>query len=100
MDVSEEYDSSKAENTSGTSKPRGVAEIISARLQAQTWDILGMPNFLMTVHKDKCTICQLYAEHVVDASTGATVPIPHLWIANVFHSAWHWGKGIIPNLGR
>ena len=52
------------------------------------WDILGMPNFLMTLHKGDCTICQTYAEHVVEALKGAMVSILQSQIVNVFHSAW------------
>ena len=68
MDMSEEYDSSKAENTSGPSRSRGTAKIISARLQGQMWDTMWMPNFMMMVHETPCTICQSYGEHVVNAS--------------------------------
>ena len=47
-----------------------------------------MPNFLMTVHKEHCAICWLYAKHVVDVSKGATILILHPWIASMFCSAW------------
>ena len=95
MDMSEEFTSLKSENASGPSKARGMIEVINARLQAQMWDIPGMPNFLMTMHKDDCAICQSYAEHVLEALKGTTIPILHPQIANMFHSAWPQSVAII-----
>ena len=47
-----------------------------------------MSNFLMMVHKEHCTICQSYVEHVVDTLKGVTISILYPWIARVFCSTW------------
>ena len=49
---------------------------------AYFWD----NNQDIITHETPCTICQSYAEHVVDMLKGETVSIPHQWTASAFCS--------------
>ena len=55
-----------------TSKMRvplqGAAKIFEAGLKSKTWDIHGMPQFIMTTHREGCETCNAYVLHVVKAS--------------------------------
>ena len=54
---------------------QGAAKIFEARLKAKTWDIHGMPQFIMMTHHEGCKMCNAYALHVVKASEASTVEI-------------------------
>ena len=62
-----------------TSKTRvllqGAAKIFEAGLKSKTWDIHGMPQFIMTTHYEGCEMCNTYASHVVKASEALMVEI-------------------------
>ena len=54
---------------------QGAAKIFEAGLESKTWDIHGMPQFIMTTHHEGCETCDTYALHVVKASESSTVEI-------------------------
>ena len=54
---------------------KGVAKIFEAGLKSKTWDIHGMPQFIMMTHHEGCETCNMYASHVVKASEASTVEI-------------------------
>ena len=63
-------------DTSETRVPlQGVVKIFEAGLKSKTWDIHGMPQFIMTTHREGCEMCDVYAAHVVKASEASTVEI-------------------------
>ena len=47
---------------------QGAAKIFKAGLKSKTWDIHGMPQFIMTTHHEGCKTCNVYMLHVVEAS--------------------------------
>ena len=55
---------------------QGAAKIFEAGLKSKTWDIHGMPQFIMTTHREGCEMCNAYALHIVKASEALTVEIP------------------------
>ena len=55
---------------------QGAAKIFEAGLKSKTWDIHGMPQFIMTTHREGCETCDTYALHVVKASESSMVEIP------------------------
>ena len=75
-----------------TSKMRvllqGVAKIFEAGLKSKTWDIHGMPQFIMTTHCEGCKMCNTYAVHIVKASELSTVEIPSREVKKAFRIAW------------
>ena len=61
-------------DTSETRVPlQGVVKIFEAGLKSKTWDILRMPQFIMTTHREGCEMYDMYASHVIKASEAATV---------------------------
>ena len=54
---------------------QGVAKIFEAGLKSKTWDIHGMPQFIMTTHREGCETCDAYMLHIVKASEASTVEI-------------------------
>ena len=54
---------------------QGVAKIFKAGLKSKTWDIHGMPQFIMMTHREGCEMCDVYVLHVVKASELSMVEI-------------------------
>ena len=76
-------------DTSETRVPlQGVAKIFEAGLKSKTWDIHGMPQFIMTTHHEGCETCDAYTLHVVKASEALTVEIPSREVKKAFQIAW------------
>ena len=76
-------------DTSKTRVPlQGAAKIFEAGLKSKTWDIHGMPQFIMTTHCEGCETCDMYALHVVKASEALTVEIPSREVEKAFRIAW------------
>ena len=75
-----------------TSEPRvllqGAVKIFEAGLKLQTWDIHGMPQFIMTTHREGCETCDTYTSHVVKASEALMVEIPSREVEKAFQIAW------------
>ena len=72
-------------NTSKMRVPlQGAAKIFEAGLKSKTWDIHGMPQFIMTTHREGCETCNAYAVHVVKASEASMVEIPSREIKKAF----------------
>ena len=67
---------------------QGAAKIFEAGLKSKTWDIHGMPQFIMTTHHEGCETCDVYASHVIKASEAVTVEIPSREIEKAFRIAW------------
>ena len=76
-------------DTSETRVPlQGAAKIFEAGLKSKTWDIHGMPQFIMTTHHEGCETCDMYAAHIVKASEASTVEIPSREVEKAFRIAW------------
>ena len=76
-------------DTSKTRVPlQGVAKIFKAGLKSKTWDIHGMPQFIMMTHHEGCETCDVYAAHVIKASEASTVKIPSREVKKAFQIAW------------
>ena len=75
-----------------TSKMRvplqGVAKIFEAGLKSKTWDIHGMPQFIMMAHHEGCETCDAYALHIVKASELLMVEILSREVKKAFQIAW------------
>ena len=75
-----------------TSKTRvllqGVAKIFKAGLKSKTWDIHGMPQFIMMTHCEGCETCDTYTLHVVKASEALMVEILSREAEKSFRIAW------------
>ena len=57
---------------------QGAAKIFEAGLKSKTWDIHGMPQFIMTTHHEGCETCNAYMVHIVKASESSTVEKPSM----------------------
>ena len=79
MDVTDEQESSQLE---------GASKLFEERLQEQTFMIQGIPGFITTTHRGKCSTCEMYAAHTIVAARCLTVAIPSHQIEHVFHIAW------------
>ena len=76
-------------DTSETRVPlQGVAKIFEAGLKSKTWDIHGMPQFIMMTHCEGCEMCDMYTAHVVKASEASMVEIPSREVEKAFRIAW------------
>ena len=76
-------------DTSETRVPlQGVVKIFEAGLKSKTWDIHGMPQFIMTTHREGCETCDTYASHIVKASEALMVEIPSREVEKAFQIAW------------
>ena len=63
-------------DTSNTRVPlQEAAKIFEAGLKSKTWDIHGIPQFIMTTHCEGCKTCNAYAVHIVKASESLMVEI-------------------------
>ena len=71
----------------GPSTLKGAAKVFAKRRLESSWKIEGVPGFI-TTHRDKCSLCEQYAEHAVAASEKPTVEIPSHWIELAFRTAW------------
>ena len=75
-----------------TSKMRvplqGAAKIFKAGLKSKTWDIHGMPQFIMMTHCERCETCDAYALHIVKASEALMVEIPSREVEKAFLIVW------------
>ena len=79
-----------------TSKMRvllqGAVKFFKAGLKSKTWDIHGMPQFIMTTHMtthhEGCETCNVYVVHIVKASELSTVEIPSREVEKAFQIAW------------
>ena len=67
---------------------QGAVKIFEAGLKSKTWDIHGMPQFIMTTHCEGCETCNAYALHVVKASESLTDEIPSREVEKAFQIAW------------
>ena len=67
---------------------QGAVKIFKAGLKSKTWDIHGMPQFIMTTHHEGCKMCNAYALHVVKTSEAPTVEIPSREVEKAFQIAW------------
>ena len=67
---------------------QGVVKIFEAGLKSKTWDIHGMPQFIMMTHCEGCETCDTYALYVVKASEASTVEIPSREVKKAFQIAW------------
>ena len=63
---------------------QGVVKIFKAGLKSKTWNIHGMPQFIMTTHHEGCEMCDVYALHVVKASEASTVEIASREVEKAF----------------
>ena len=63
---------------------QGAAKIFKAGLKSKTWDIHGMPQFIMTTHCEGCEMCNAYAVYIVKASESSTVEIPSREVKKAF----------------
>ena len=63
---------------------QGAVKIFEAGLKSKTWDIHGMPQFIMTTHREGCETCNAYAVHVVKASESLMVERPSREVEKAF----------------
>ena len=76
-------------DTSETRVPlQGAAKIFEAGLKSKTWDIHGMPQFIMMTHHEGCEMCDVYMLHVVKASEASTLEIPSREVEKAFQIVW------------
>ena len=76
-------------DTSKTRVPlQGAVKIFEAGLKSKTWDIHGMPQFIMMTHHEGCEMCDMYASHIVKASEASTVEILSREVEKAFQIAW------------
>ena len=67
---------------------QGAVKIFKAGLKSKNWDIHGMPQFIMTTHREGCETCNMYTLHIVKASEALTVEIPSRELKKAFQIAW------------
>ena len=67
---------------------QGAVRIFEAGFQFKTWDIHGMPHFVITMHHEGCDMCEAYALHIVEALRVPTVEIPSREVEKTFQIAW------------
>ena len=67
---------------------QGAVKIFKAGLRSKTWDIHGMPQFIMTTHHEGCETCNTYTLHIVKASESSMVEIPSREVEKAFRIAW------------
>ena len=67
---------------------QGVVKIFKAGLKSKTWDIHGMPQFIMMTHREGCKTCDTYALHIVKASEASMVEIPSREVKKAFRIVW------------
>ena len=67
---------------------KGASKGFKRRLQAQSWQTQGSLGFITMTHRDKCGLCEQYAEHAVAAAEKPTVAILSHQIELTFQMAW------------
>ena len=67
---------------------QGAVKIYEAGLKSKTWDIHGMPQFIMMTHHEGCEMCDVYTSHIVKASEASTVEILSREVEKAFQIAW------------
>ena len=67
---------------------QGAAKIFEAGLRSKTWDIHGMPQFIMTTHREGCETCDAYMVHIIKASESSTVELLYREVKKAFRIAW------------
>ena len=67
---------------------QGAVKILKAGLKSKTWDIHGMPQFIMMTHHEGCEMCNTYTLHVVKASEASMVEILSREVEKAFRIAW------------
>ena len=67
---------------------QGAVKIFEAGLKSKTWDIHGMPQFIMTTHREGCETCDAYASHIIKASEALMVEILSREVEKAFQIAW------------
>ena len=72
----------------GPSTLKGTAKVFAKRRLESSWQIEGVPGFITTTHRDKCSLCEQYAKHAVATSEKLTVELPSHWIELAFRTAW------------
>ena len=72
----------------GSSQLKGVLKLFEERLQEQTFQIQGIPEFVTMTHRGDCMTCEVYATHTIAAARNPTVAIPSHQIKIVFWTAW------------
>ena len=72
----------------GPSTLKGTAKVFAKRRLESLWQIEGVPGFITTTHRDKCSLCEQYTEHAVAASEKPTVEILSHRIELAFQTAW------------
>ena len=76
-------------DTSKTRVPlQGAVKIFEAGLKSKTWDIHGMPQFIMATHREGCKTCNTYVVHIVKASESLMIEIPSREVEKAFQIAW------------
>ena len=63
---------------------QGAVKIFEAGLKSKTWDIHGMPQFIMTTHREGCETFDVFALHVVKASEASMVEMPSREVKKAF----------------
>ena len=64
------------------------ASMLVTGLKSKIWDIHGMPQFIMTTHREGCETCNAYTVHIVKASELSMVEIPSREVKKAFRIAW------------
>ena len=59
---------------------QGAAKIFEAGLKSKMWDIHGLPQFITTMHHERCNMCKV--------SKAPTVEIPSREVEKAFWIAW------------
>ena len=67
---------------------QGAAKIFKAGQRSKTWDIHGMPQFITTMHRERCDMCEAYALHVVEVSKVLMVEILSREVEKALQIAW------------
>ena len=89
-----------------SSNLKGVSEVFEKWLQEQSWQIQGIPGFVMMAHRDECTLCKQYIKHAAAVMKKLMVEIlsyqielafQMVWPQVVTHRRWHcgWSVGCI-----
>ena len=72
----------------GPSTLKGTAKAFAKRRLESSWQIEGVPGFIMTTHRDECSLCKQYAKQAVAASENPMVEILSHQIELAFRTVW------------
>ena len=67
---------------------KGVAKIFEAGQKSKMWDIHGLPQFITTMHHERCDMCKTYTLHIVEVSKAPTVEILPREVEKAFQITW------------